>query len=535
MRVGAPKTAYLILIIIILSVSLSYSKANNLNSPGRTLPDGSWQPRNNHATINSPIDNQDPFNILADWGEDVRLSYFSQPNSHDPEIAAVGDHIYVVWWFVLGDTIFMAQSSDGGNTWTSQRLSDENANQAVVPQISASGSNVYVVYRAFTNWNGVYLQRSNNYGIDWHPTQRLYYAREEHYAEDPVGASKDSMVYVVSAIDVNYIPPNQDWDLWLFRSTNCGQSWPETTVVSDTDCVGKGPDLAANNYGLHLVRGYGLISSNATEVIYNGSTDNGISWYGPTMISNNDTCESFWPQIAAWGDSNVMISWTDYKASPEEWTGDAFISKSTDNGHSWSSPTQMTFSHGVTGTDIYAKDDTVIICYDDARDGTDAIYANISYNGGETWQDDQRVSDSHYYYMEPSVAISNGTGHLSWADSRNSPTDPGLLDIYYDRNNLRTGIQERREILPPDDITLEAYPNPFNSSTSIGYDLPKASDITLAVFDILGRKVATLVDGHQAAGHHVVIWNAGENSSGIYFARASGGNNSAVIKLIYLK
>ena len=84
-------------------------------------------------------------------------------------------------------------------------------------------------------------------------------------------------------------------------------------------------------------------------------------------------------------------------------------------------------------------------------------------------------------------------------------------------------------------LDLEAYPNPFNSTGSIGYDLPKASDITLAVFDILGRKVATLVDGHQTAGHHEVIWNAASFSSGVYFARASDKNNSSVIKLIYLK
>lgn len=109
--------------------------------------------------------------------------------------------------------------------------------------------------------------------------------------------------------------------------------------------------------------------------------------------------------------------------------------------------------------------------------------------------------------------------------------DSGLWVLYYDRQNGIGRIDDK----PSKFILDEAYPNPFNSSTSIGYDLPKASSVTLAIYDILGRKVATLVDGHQAAGHHEVIWNAGTNSSGIYFARASSNNNSSTIKLIYLK
>jgi hypothetical protein len=98
-----------------------------------------------------------------------------------------------------------------------------------------------------------------------------------------------------------------------------------------------------------------------------------------------------------------------------------------------------------------------------------------------------------------------------------------------------TGINLDEAKLPQKSILSQNYPNPFNSSTSIGYNLPKASDITLAIFDILGRRVATLVDGHQAAGHHEVIWNASRYSSGIYFARASSNNNSSTIKLIYLR
>ena len=57
------------------------------------------------------------------------------------------------------------------------------------------------------------------------------------------------------------------------------------------------------------------------------------------------------------------------------------------------------------------------------------------------------------------------------------------------------------------------YPNPFNSSTTIAYTLPVASRVRLTIFNILGQRVKTLVDGDQSAGSHTVSWN-GTNSTG---------------------
>ena len=63
------------------------------------------------------------------------------------------------------------------------------------------------------------------------------------------------------------------------------------------------------------------------------------------------------------------------------------------------------------------------------------------------------------------------------------------------------------------------FPNPFNPSTVIGYRLAADARVTLAVYDLLGQKVATLVDGLVPAGSHSVTWNAGSFGSGVYFAR----------------
>ncbi len=75
------------------------------------------------------------------------------------------------------------------------------------------------------------------------------------------------------------------------------------------------------------------------------------------------------------------------------------------------------------------------------------------------------------------------------------------------------------------------YPNPFNPSTTIRYDLPGEANVTLAVYDVLGRKVIDLVSGTKEAGYHSATWNASEMSSGVYFARFTATDANGKVQL----
>jgi hypothetical protein len=79
------------------------------------------------------------------------------------------------------------------------------------------------------------------------------------------------------------------------------------------------------------------------------------------------------------------------------------------------------------------------------------------------------------------------------------------------------------------------YPNPFNPSTTIEFSLPRSSHVTLKVYDMLAREVATLVDQNYPAGVHQVRWNAAGVASGMYVYRLSTGSFTAEKKLILLK
>ncbi len=79
------------------------------------------------------------------------------------------------------------------------------------------------------------------------------------------------------------------------------------------------------------------------------------------------------------------------------------------------------------------------------------------------------------------------------------------------------------------------YPNPFNPSTTITFELPKTSQVTLTVYDILGREVSVLVNERKSAGVHDVKFDASGLSSGVYFYRLQAGDFTQTRKLCLIR
>ena len=79
------------------------------------------------------------------------------------------------------------------------------------------------------------------------------------------------------------------------------------------------------------------------------------------------------------------------------------------------------------------------------------------------------------------------------------------------------------------------YPNPFNPATTISYQLPKNGQVTIKVYDMLGREVKTLVNENKPAGSYNVSFDAGSLSSGVYIYRIVAGDYTAAKKMTLVK
>jgi hypothetical protein len=130
--------------------------------------------------------------------------------------------------------------------------------------------------------------------------------------------------------------------------------------------------------------------------------------------------------------------------------------------------------------------------------------------------------------MEEWVSLSFISGNGTTTEPREySYTDnnlnPGiykyqLVQIDYDGTRKEEKVLEVEVNSPPTEYALfQNYPNPFNPSTVIKYDIPENGNVELSVYDILGKKITTLVSEYKSAGSYSAVFDASGLTSGIYF------------------
>ncbi|MCP4584174.1 MAG: T9SS type A sorting domain-containing protein [candidate division Zixibacteria bacterium] len=105
--------------------------------------------------------------------------------------------------------------------------------------------------------------------------------------------------------------------------------------------------------------------------------------------------------------------------------------------------------------------------------------------------------------------------------------------------NIRAALEGTNVInssnLPSSYVLCQNYPNPFNCETTISFDLPEASFVSIEIFDLLGKKVTSLINSKQSAGRYTVNWNAAGFSSGIYFYKLQAGDYTEMMKMSLIK
>jgi hypothetical protein len=146
--------------------------------------------------------------------------------------------------------------------------------------------------------------------------------------------------------------------------------------------------------------------------------------------------------------------------------------------------------------------------------------ASVSGRGSATTQ-------ANYTYTDATAIASIAyTYHLSSVDVNGTRHELGSASAVY---------EAPKPVMTGDFKLVGNYPNPFNPTTTIRFEVAQAMDLSLQVFDVNGRLIRTLAHGRYAQGSYDVGFDGSDLSSGLYFARLTGASRSDLMKLILMK
>lgn len=148
---------------------------------------------------------------------------------------------------------------------------------------------------------------------------------------------------------------------------------------------------------------------------------------------------------------------------------------------------------------------------------------NVPWLGSGTWYD---VFDQSQFVVSGSSVVAS------------FPINAFTAKVYSNKTNAQLGITSVKQTdgnVPTQFLLSQNYPNPFNPSTTINYQIPNNGFVTLKVYDMLGREVATLVNEVQPAGSYTARFSGANLSSGVYFYKLTAGNYIDVKRMLMLK
>jgi photosystem II stability/assembly factor-like uncharacterized protein len=286
----------------------------------------------------------------------------------------------------------------------------------------------------------------------------------------------------------------------IHMSSDNGQNWSEMSNGVNQWVEAVAVQVAPNSFSVFAGTSFGTFVS----------VDSGKSWAAcglqDTVILSlavNDSC------LFA-GTSQVS-----YANGPPSYRNPGGVFSSTNSGVSWR-PAGLAH-HEISSLSFY--DGNLI-----AKTLDEGFF--VSSDGGETWT----------HLISIATNIQNATIHCIAATNKNIFAGTNGKGVW--KRPIMDMITEVtiKSIQFPAHYSLQQnYPNPFNPSTIIDYQLPANSHVTLILYDILGRKVETLVDERQSVGSYSVKLNASDLSSGVYFYRLEAGTYHDTKKLLLLK
>lgn len=433
----------------------------------------------------------------------------------DPAIVIDKNGTFILIRLGFSPGLYAHYSTDSGQTWSGQRtISTHDQDRAglisdIIP-VSANYGRTYTAWVRLALPFPVFFSYTDDGGANWStPAQVNSPIQRSQGAELTIGPN--GRVSICWAAVINTSPFTEDF-VGFATSTNGGANWTVTENAFDVNGI-QGifpqmgnirvnglPKIDTDNTGgprngwIYIVTTQRNLAPAGSDpdIILNRSSNNGQTWSAGIRVNQdqlNNGKTQFFPAIHVDDSGDINIIYYDNRDTTPDSAG-MYLSRSTDGGDTWT----------------------------DYPIGTQRFKPTPIGGLGQGYQGDNIGMTSVGTTLWP-VWMDNSSGiYQMWA----CPIDLVALDV--DESALPSAFE-----------LLQNYPNPFNPTTQISFRLAEGGDVTLRIYDILGREVSTLVDERLQAGNHSKTFDANGLGGGVYFYRLQSGQNSQTRKMLLLK
>ena len=436
------------------------------------------------------------------------------------------------------------RSTDSGFTWAEV---NNGLTEWLVECIAAdSNGNIY----AGTGGSGVF--KSTNKGDNWNPSNEglsrsdvqsiatklngdlfagtaeggIY--RSTDQGQDWVSINSGIGVMNVTAVVVdkaNIVFAGTMGAAGIYRSAENGDQWYRSnTGLADSNVIAMAIDstgtmFASTQSGLFKSSDGGsswqLANSGLTSEVFAlgfGASGNQYAATGSGVYCSRNSGES-WSACSKGLPNDAVISISSSENKLFAGTDNSGIYCSTDSGANWSASNTGLLAKSIQSISVNSINNIFIGSKDGIFFSPDSGFTWASLNQGLTYSDVRSIVFDRDGYA---YAATYGGGVFKTTESTTSVNGPSITT-------------------PKSFSLMQNFPNPFNPSTVIKYQLTANVFVTLKIYDVLGREVKTLINEHQSAGTHNITFHASNLASGIYFYRLQAGVYNDTKKLLLLK
>jgi len=452
---------------------------------------------------------------------------------------------------------FAIDRSPGAANFTKTNI---GVNESTGPAMTIDNSNAGTIYLTGNNGarNNYFVQKSTDYGSTWAMCDSLLVHSPfvTGNLDVEVLVAPNGNLFLPTCLSgygtINQVSADSADCVGYYKSTDQGSHWTWTTIAHDGDLVAYGSENVTNyfeNFGsmdasidkdnnLHIViQGYG-------QKLAYGTTDIVAANYFGTLYWK--TGQSGFKLISRPEDAHIADFDSSYYT--EMFSGNAF-------GHPYPSISVDPAGDGLFA--IWSQTRITNGKLDVAYNGISQydLWYSFSTNGGTSWSTAQKLANSDgglFVSAAPKLTVIDGNTYrahciyiadttagcavVGQSAATQVPVVYRTIDFFYEGSITGSSpIVDNHSGLPKYYSLLQNYPNPCNPSTRIEFALPKHSFVTLKVYDVLGKEVATLLNSAKEAGIYTTTWNAEGCPSGVYFYRLSAGSYTMTRKLLLLR